>query len=80
MSYYSDALGNLTRQVAYWDAICRLYKKGLSTDEIIKNCTYPVNKTIVENVIKEYESDISKPKATYIEEYDQYGRKTFRKK
>lgn len=79
MSYFSEALTNLTTQVAYKDAIQRLYDKGLSTSEIIKNCTYPVNETIVKNVIQEYEKTKLKPKATYIEEYDQFGRKTFRK-
>ncbi|MDO4188177.1 MAG: hypothetical protein Q4D29_04230 [Lachnospiraceae bacterium] len=79
MSYFTDAVSNLTTQVAYKDAIRRLYDKGLSIDEIIKNCTYPVNEDIVNNVIRKYEQSKTKPKATYVEEYDKSGRKTFRK-
>jgi len=79
MSYFTDALTNLTTQVAYKDAIHRLYDKGLSVEEIIETCTYPVNETIVNNVIQEYELSKEKPKSTFIEEYDKYGRKTYRK-
>ena len=79
MSYFSSALSSFTTEVAYKESIRRLYDKGLSIDEIIKNCIYPVNENIVKSVIDEYESSKQKPKSTYIEEYDQYGRKSFRK-
>lgn len=79
MSYFTDALSNFTTEVAYKDSIHRLYDKGLSVDDIIKNCTYPVNKEIVLSVISEYELKKNKPKSKYIEEYDDFGRKTFRK-
>ena len=79
MSYFTDSLSKLTTQVAYRDSICRLYDKGLTTEEIIKNCLYPVNEDIVNNVIKDYIEEKKKPKQTYIEEYDQFGRKSFRK-
>ena len=79
MSYFSEALSSFTTEVAYKESIRRLYDKGLSVDEIIKNCIYPVNATIVNNVIQEYEQSKAKPKSTYVEEYDEFGRKSFRK-
>lgn len=79
MSYFEESLSNLTTQVAYKDAIERLYEKGLSESEIIKQCLYPVNETIVKNVINDYKMLKEKPKSKFIEEYDAYGRKTFRK-
>ena len=79
MSYFTDALSSLTTEVAYKESIRRLYDKGLSISDIIDNCMYPVNEQIVTNVIQEYEEAKSKPKTTFIEEYDQYGRKTYRK-
>jgi len=80
VSYFDEALSNLTTSIAYKDAIKRMYDKGLSTEEIIRNCMYPVNETIVSNVIKEYEESKSRPKSVFVEEYDQFGRKSFRKK
>ena len=79
MNYFSDALSNFTTQIAYKDSIIRLYEKGLSVDEIIKICLYPVNEDIVNNVIAEHIQKSRKPKQTFIEEYDQYGHKSFRK-
>lgn len=79
MSYFTDALSNFTTEVAYKEAIKRLYDKGLDTDEIINQCLYPVSKEIVERVISEYNLSKSKPKSRFIEDYDQYGRKTLRK-
>ena len=79
MSYFNETLSNFTTQVAYKDAIQRLYDKGLSESEIVKQCLYPVNETIVNKVIQEYKELKKKPKSEFIEEYDAYGRKTFRK-
>lgn len=79
MSYFSDALSNFTTEVAYKDAIHRLYDKGLSVPEIKEQCLYPVTEQIIEKVISEYSIKKSKPKSHYVEEYDQYGRKSLRK-
>lgn len=78
MSYFTDALSNFTTEVAYKDSIRHLYDKGLSTDEIIKQCTYPVTEAIVEKVISEYEEKKAKPKTVFVEDVDKYGRKSFR--
>lgn len=79
MSYFNDALSNFTTEVAYKEAIRRLYDKGLSTDEIISQCLYPVSKEIVERVVSEYKVAKTDPKSRYVEDFDQYGRKTLRK-
>lgn len=79
MSYFTDALSNFTTEVAYKDSIRHLYDRGLSTDEIIKQCAYPVTEEIVTKVIKDYEITKSKPKSHFVEDYDSFGRKTLRK-
>jgi len=79
MSYFTDALSNFTTEVAYKDSIRHLYERGLNTDEIINQCSYPVTKEIVEKVISEYESKKSQPKSHFVEDYDQFGRKSLRK-
>ena len=79
MSYFTDALSNFTTEVAYKESIRRLYDKGLSEDEIVEQCLYPVTIEIVKHVISDYEQVKSKPKSKYVEDYDNYGRKTLRK-
>lgn len=79
MNYFNEALSNFTTQVAYKDSICRLYDKGLSNAEIIKNCSYPVTEAMINSVIAEYLEKKEKPKSEYIVEYNQYGQKSFRK-
>ena len=79
MSYFTDALSNFTTEVAYKDAIHRLYDKGLSTEEIKSQCLYPVTDEIIAHVISDYEKTKSMPKAEYVEDINKYGRKTFRK-
>lgn len=79
MSYFTDALSNFTTEIAYKDAIRRLYDKGLNTDEIKAQCLYPVTDEIIKNVIKDYEKSKSSPKAEYVEDINKYGKKTFRK-
>lgn len=79
MSYFTDALSNFTTEVAYKDAIKRLYDKGLSIDEIKNQCLYPVTDEIINHVISDYERTKSLPKAEYVEDINKYGHKTFRK-
>lgn len=79
MSYFTDALSNFTTEVAYKDAIHRLYDKGLSVEEIKAQCLYPVTTEIVEKVISDYKAEKAKPKSIFVEDYDKYGRKTLRK-
>lgn len=79
MSYFTDALSSFTTEVAYKEAIRKLYKQGLSVEDIIDNCNYPVTESIVNKVIEEYENKKDEPKSRFIEETDQYGRKSFRK-
>jgi len=79
MSYFTDALSNFTTEVAYKDSIKRLYDKGLNISKIIENCTYPVTEEMVKNVIDEYEEKKKMPPTEYVEDIDNFGRKTFRK-
>lgn len=79
MSHFTDALSNFTTEVAYKESIRRLFDKGLSTEEIKNQCLYPVSEEIIEKVIAEYKITKSKPKSEFVEEYDEFGRKTFRK-
>ena len=79
MSYFTDALSNFTTEVAYKDSIKRLYDKGLSTEEIINQCLYPVTEEIVKSVISDYEKTKSKPKTEYVVDVNEFGKKTFRK-
>ena len=79
MSHFADALSNFTTEVAYKESIRRLYDKGLSTEEIKEQCLYPVSTEIIEKVISDYKVTKSKPKSEFIVEYDEFGRKSFRK-
>lgn len=79
MSYFTDALANFTTEVAYKDSIRHLYDRGLSVTEIINQCAYPVTEEIVSKVITDYEKSKSMPKSHYVEDYDNFGRKTLRK-
>ena len=79
MSYFTDALSSFTTEVAYKESIRRLYDKGLSTDEIIDQCLYPVTKEIVEHVIEDYKIKKDAPKSTFVEDVDKFGRKSLRK-
>lgn len=80
MSYFTESLSNFTTEVAYKESIRRLHDKGLSTVEIKEQCLYPVSEEIIEKVISEYESSKSKEKSEFVIEYDEFGRKSFRKK
>lgn len=80
MSYFTDALANFTTEVAYKEAIRKLYKQGFSNDEIKKACTYPVTDAMIAHTIDEYEQKLKSPASEYVEDYDKFGRKTLRKK
>lgn len=80
MSYFTDALANFTTEVAYKEAIRKLYKQGLSYEEIKKACIYPVTDDMITHTIEEYEQKSKAPASEYVEDYDKFGRKTLRKK
>lgn len=79
MSYFTDALSNFTTEAAYKESVRRLYDKGLSISEITENCTYPVTEEMVKKVISEYEEKKKMPPTKYVEDIDEFGRKSFRK-
>ena len=78
---FEEALHNFTADVAYVKDVRHLYDRGLSVDEIIANCTYPVNEAKVNKVIEDYEKEKAqgKSRTRFIEDVDAYGRKSFRK-
>lgn len=79
MSYFTDALSSFTTEVAYKEAIRKLYKQGLTIPEIIDACMYPVTEEMAKKVIDEYEKKKDEPGSHFVEEIDQYGRRSFRK-
>lgn len=79
MSTFTDALSNFTTEVAYKESIRRLYDSGKSIEEISSMLLYPVSKETIKKVIDEYEIKKSLPKTKYVEDIDNFGRKTLRK-
>lgn len=86
--YFLEALHNFTMDVACRDAINHLTDKGMTVDEISEQLTYPASKEFIEKVRNERlsenrrlnsPSEGDEPVYEIVEEYDSYGRKSFRK-
>lgn len=77
--YFKQALSQMVSDAAYGDAIRHMYDSGLSVDEIYKTIDYPVSIDKIESVIKEYEMSKNSEKSeyTYVEQQDEFGRRSF---
>ena len=81
MKPFDESLQNFTADVAYVKSVRHLYDLGLSTEEIVKQCTYPVTEEKVCKVIDAYEKEKQSERkdVTFVEVTDAYGRKSFKK-
>lgn len=80
-SYFQEAVSNFTADVAYIGAVRHLYDLGLSVSQIKEQILFPVSTEKIEAVIQDYEAEKKDPKqaAHYVEDIDQFGKRSFRK-
>lgn len=78
--YFQEALGKMTAQSAYGDAVLHLHKKGLSPEQIREQLLYPASIQNIERVIADYENRLqSGNQYDYVQDTDSYGRRSFRR-
>lgn len=89
-NYFNDALQNFTSDFAYKGQVRHLYTLGLSALAIKERLDYPVSYDTVKNYLWEYlvaskqvvftleDITTENREPAYVEEYDSFGRKTFR--
>lgn len=86
--YFLEALKNFTMDAACGDAIRHLTDRGLSTEEIAAQLTYPAKPEYIDKIRNARLDEIRRlncpkegdePVYEFIEEYDSYGRKSFRR-
>lgn len=91
-NYFNEALGNFISEYAYKEQARHLYNLGYSLKEIKDRLDYPVSLSALKDYLWEYlvsskqivykREDIPEgsSKQEYVQEYDAYGRKSFRLK
>ena len=88
--YFEKALGNMVRDVSSGDAIRHLADQGMNVYEISEQLTFPTPLTTIRDVVWKYYLDtgiisIEDPstrkcvEVTYVEDYDKFGRKSYRR-
>lgn len=89
--YFKQALQNFTFDVASKGAVCHLADSGFTVDQIMKKLDFPtpydrVQQTVWEHfrdtgylLLEEPGKEKRQEKFSYVTDYDQYGRKSFRR-
>lgn len=88
--YFSKALNNFISDVASGDAIRHLADKGFTVPEIVSHLSFPTPEEKVRSVVWKHYIEtgvirLTEPdnepltKITYVKEYNQYGKSSFRK-
>lgn len=86
--YFLEALKNFTMDAACGDAIRHLTDRGLSVEEIAAQLTFPAKPEYIEKVRNDrleelrrinFPEEGDEPVYEFVEEYDSYGRKSFRR-
>ena len=88
--YFKNALSNFTFEAASGGAIRHLADRGYTVDQIVRELSFPppyerVQKTVWEHLLDQGTVLLAEPgntrreKASYVIDYDRYGRKSFRR-
>ena len=88
--YFEEALGNMVRNASSGDAIRHLADLGMNIYEISDRLTFPTPLATIRDIVwKHYldtgiisvddPSNKKQVEVSYVEDYDKYGRKSFRR-